>query len=295
MAVVFLFMTCLCAYRLSTFSPKQMAHLAGMFSLVLHLVFWQMLQAAAMDKVSSHLPSRIEVVLMSELPKPVVASEPTKPLLPVVVNTEEVLAVAIPLPVADEAPIVKPLPKLPHKISKPDKAKSSLIHPERRVSPSKAAVIDSDRVAGGSAGGYGVAAPAGEGVAGSIGFGGGVGNGAGSGYGSGNALGVGSGNGPARLADADDEADYKANYATNPKPKYPELARNLGWEGSVLLRVSVSAEGRSEQVSVHRSSGYKVLDDAAAVAVQKWRFAPARRGGAAVASVVIVPIGFALK
>lgn len=91
------------------------------------------------------------------------------------------------------------------------------------------------------------------------------------------------------------EASFNANYGTNPKPKYPTIARSRGWQGKVLLRVSVSAEGLSESVTVHRSSGHDVLDESAIAAVEKWRFIPAKRGNTAVACSVIVPIIFTLN
>jgi periplasmic protein TonB len=91
------------------------------------------------------------------------------------------------------------------------------------------------------------------------------------------------------------EASFNANYGTNPKPKYPAIARSRGWQGKVLLRVSVSAEGRSVSVTVQRSSGHDVLDESAVAAVENWKFIPARRGNLAVACSVIVPIIFTLN
>lgn len=91
------------------------------------------------------------------------------------------------------------------------------------------------------------------------------------------------------------EASFNANYGTNPKPKYPAIARSRGWQGKVLLRVSVSAEGVSETVTVHRSSGHDALDESAVAAVEKWKFIPAKRGNTAVACSVIVPIIFTLN
>ena len=91
------------------------------------------------------------------------------------------------------------------------------------------------------------------------------------------------------------EASFNANYGTNPKPKYPAIARSRGWQGKVLLRVSVSAEGLSEAVTVHRSSGHDALDESAVAAVEKWQFIPAKRGNTAVACSVIVPIIFTLN
>ncbi len=91
------------------------------------------------------------------------------------------------------------------------------------------------------------------------------------------------------------EANFKANYGTNPKPTYPPLAVNRGWEGKVLLRVNVSAEGLSLSVTVHQSSGHDSLDDAAIEAVEKWKYIPAKKGDKAVPCTVIVPINFTLN
>jgi protein TonB len=91
------------------------------------------------------------------------------------------------------------------------------------------------------------------------------------------------------------EASFNANYGTNPKPNYPVIARSRGWQGKVLLRVRVTADGLSEAVTVHRSSGHEVLDESAVAAVEKWRFIPAKRGNTAVACTVIVPIIFTLN
>lgn len=91
------------------------------------------------------------------------------------------------------------------------------------------------------------------------------------------------------------EANFNANYGSNPKPKYPGIATRRGWEGTVHLLVKVSVEGDSEEVALQHSSGYDVLDEAAIEAVEKWKFIPAKRGDTAVASSVIVPINFVLN
>ncbi len=72
------------------------------------------------------------------------------------------------------------------------------------------------------------------------------------------------------------------------------MARSREWQGKVMLRVLVSAEGLSDRVKVERSSGHEILDDAAIEAVKKWKFVPAKRGDTAVASPVLVPIVFSL-
>jgi len=91
------------------------------------------------------------------------------------------------------------------------------------------------------------------------------------------------------------EANFNANYGTNPKPKYPGIATSRGWEGTVRLLVKVSAEGDSEEVTVQHSSGHDVLDEAAIEAVERWNFIPAKQGDTPVSSSVVVPINFVLN
>lgn len=91
------------------------------------------------------------------------------------------------------------------------------------------------------------------------------------------------------------EAKEGANYLKNPRPPYPRLALREGWQGTVLLRVRVLPSGRPEAITIQRSSGRGVLDDAAIAAVQAWAFAPATQGGAPVAGWVNVPIEFRLQ
>ncbi|MGR9086235.1 MAG: TonB family protein [Gammaproteobacteria bacterium] len=91
------------------------------------------------------------------------------------------------------------------------------------------------------------------------------------------------------------EANYRANYKSNPKPEYPRIALSRGWQGKVLLRVRVTASGQSDGIAVQQSSGYKQLDQAAIKAVRFWTFIPAKRGERPVASTVTVPIQFKLN
>ena len=88
---------------------------------------------------------------------------------------------------------------------------------------------------------------------------------------------------------------FDADYLRNPPPAYPSAARRGNIEGKVLLKVDVSQEGTAEQVEVARSSGSRLLDEAARVAVEQWRFVPAHRGSEKVAANVIVPIIFKIK
>jgi len=91
------------------------------------------------------------------------------------------------------------------------------------------------------------------------------------------------------------EADINSDYAENPKPNYPSIARGMGWQGKVMLRVQVSDQGLSDAVEIERSSGYDILDESALEAIKQWRFTPAKRGETPIASSVIVPIIFTLQ
>lgn len=44
---------------------------------------------------------------------------------------------------------------------------------------------------------------------------------------------------------------------------YPPLARERGWEGTVLLGLRVESDGHLEKIRIERSSGYAVLDHSA--------------------------------
>ncbi|TCP14782.1 outer membrane transport energization protein TonB [Crenobacter luteus] len=90
-------------------------------------------------------------------------------------------------------------------------------------------------------------------------------------------------------------ARYRADYLSNPPPAYPERSRELGEEGRVEVRVRVSPDGRAAEVLLHRSSGFRRLDDAALRAVAGWRFVPARRGDTPVEAWLIVPMPFRLE
>lgn len=81
----------------------------------------------------------------------------------------------------------------------------------------------------------------------------------------------------------------------NTAPPYPRLARVQGWQGTVLVRAWVAPSGEVDSIRVAESSGRGILDQAAAAAVQGWKFRPARRKGQAVASTVEVPITFQIE
>ena len=87
-------------------------------------------------------------------------------------------------------------------------------------------------------------------------------------------------------------ASYKAEYLDNPPPPYPRLSRQLGEEGTALLKVQVGPDGRALQIKLMSSTGFTRLDEAAEATVAQWRFVAATRNGQAFTSWVLVPIKF---
>jgi len=88
---------------------------------------------------------------------------------------------------------------------------------------------------------------------------------------------------------------FQANYLANSPPAYPLRARRDGIEGTVMLKVMVTASGAPGRVEIEKSSGSAALDHAALDAVKAWRFVPARRGEQAVDAWIRVPVEFRLE
>lgn len=95
----------------------------------------------------------------------------------------------------------------------------------------------------------------------------------------------------AQEAERPDTAPRQIQGACSP-PDYPARALRMGWSGTVLLSIDVSAAGTVSAVRVETSSGHDCLDQAAVAAVKRWRFHPAKLRGASVASTVNKPIEF---
>jgi len=74
---------------------------------------------------------------------------------------------------------------------------------------------------------------------------------------------------------------------------YPPEAMAARQEGTVVLLVTVGADGSVTDVSVAQSGG-EALDRAAIEALRQWKFTPARRGDQAISSRIRIPVLFAL-
>jgi len=119
------------------------------------------------------------------------------------------------------------------------------------------------------------------------GSGGGVGSGKGGGFGPGEGGGVGGG-------------VYKVGGGvTAPvllhkiEPEYSEEARKAKYQGTVLLYIEVSPDGRATNIKVARSLGLG-LDEKAIEAVRQWKFKPGYKNGQPVTVAATIEVNFRL-
>ena len=109
-----------------------------------------------------------------------------------------------------------------------------------------------------------------------IGSGNGTGAGTGEGSGSGNGAGNGDGSGSGRDEAAARKPKTPPRFLGGKEPRYPRDLQEQGIGGTVLLRLTVTAEGSVAAVEVTSSSGYSDLDNAAVKAAYTYSFAAAR-------------------
>lgn len=84
-------------------------------------------------------------------------------------------------------------------------------------------------------------------------------------------------------------------YRENPPPGYPEIARQYGYEGIVLVQAEVLADGRVGRTVISKSSGYAILDQTAVSAVKAWKFEPAKKSGVPYKTWAELPIKFVIS
>lgn len=77
-------------------------------------------------------------------------------------------------------------------------------------------------------------------------------------------------------------------------PIYPPLAKRLGKEGKVVLRLTIDEKGNLQNVEVLAGAGYG-FTEAAIEAVKRSKFLPAEKNGQPVAARAILPIRFTLR
>lgn len=78
------------------------------------------------------------------------------------------------------------------------------------------------------------------------------------------------------------------------EPIYPPLARRLGKEGEVILRLTLNEAGGLEGIEVVRGEGYG-FTEAAIEAIRRSVFSPSQRHGKPERTRLLVPMRFVLR
>ncbi len=78
-------------------------------------------------------------------------------------------------------------------------------------------------------------------------------------------------------------------------PVYPEIAQEAGIEGTVIVQAFINARGIVEETIILKGVPNTGLDEAAAAAIKKTRFKPAKQRDRPVGVWISIPVHFTLK
>lgn len=93
---------------------------------------------------------------------------------------------------------------------------------------------------------------------------------------------------------ADIAPSENISYRKMRPPRYPPQAARQHQTGKVILKVLVGVDGSPVEVTVEKTSGSRLLDQAAIDAVKTWKFNPGSKGGKPAQGYALVPIDFTL-
>jgi len=79
----------------------------------------------------------------------------------------------------------------------------------------------------------------------------------------------------------------------DPDPDYTDIARRVGYQGTVILWLVVDTDGLPKQIRLQQAIGMG-LDEQAIEAVKKWRFKPGTKEGLPVPVMINVEVNFHL-
>lgn len=99
---------------------------------------------------------------------------------------------------------------------------------------------------------------------------------------------------PSEPKDVEFGGDFGPKFLHREMPVYPLIARRLGKEGRVVLRLTIDENGRLLNVEVIEGAGYG-FTEAAVEAVKRSTFLPAKIEGRPAPSRAILPIRFTLR
>lgn len=83
-------------------------------------------------------------------------------------------------------------------------------------------------------------------------------------------------------------------YVKLPELNFPALSKRAREQGTVVLRITVDVNGRLKDATVHRSSGFERIDQAALQDIRSARFAPYTEDGKPVEWQTLAPLAYEL-
>lgn len=180
----------------------------------------------------------------------------------------------------------------------PTPVASAAAIPVEEIAPLPSLVLDAKPMASGifdqiglPAGGVLSSTSTGSGSGGGVGTG--IGTGIGSGVGPG--LGAGSGGGTGGGVYRPGGSVTAPRVITEVKPTYTTEALRLRIQGTVVLELIVTRDGRPSQIRVIRSLDPRGLDEQAMAAASQWRFEPGRLAGSPVDVLVTIMLDFWIR
>jgi len=99
---------------------------------------------------------------------------------------------------------------------------------------------------------------------------------------------------PSGLRDTEFDSDSGPKFLHREMPQYPMIARRLGKEGRVILRLTIDEKGNLINIKVIENADYG-FTEAAVEAVKKSTFLPAMIDGRPVTTRAVLPIKFTLR
>jgi protein TonB len=78
-------------------------------------------------------------------------------------------------------------------------------------------------------------------------------------------------------------------------PEYPEIAQEAGIEGTVIIQAFIDDRGRVQETIVLKGVPNTGLDEAAAEAIRRTRFRPAKQRERPVGVWISIPVHFTLR
>ncbi len=83
---------------------------------------------------------------------------------------------------------------------------------------------------------------------------------------------------------------------SNPKSiSYPRWALRQGWQGDLEIALEILKDGHVGRFKVMKSTGHKILDDAATEAIHTWKFYPAMKDGKIILTCIRIPVKFQIN